>query len=96
MPLKLWISREEEAEIHDFKIYEEAKKNFKEKYENPFQLSEPFKIDGEQIYSYMYIIDREKFKEMQDYIEKYNTYLINDGDLDTNRIIPINSDFRRL
>lgn len=37
MPLKLWISREEEAEIHDFKIYEEAKKHFKEKYENAFQ-----------------------------------------------------------
>lgn len=31
MPLKLWISREEEAGISDFKSYEEAREYFKEK-----------------------------------------------------------------
>lgn len=51
MPLKLWISREEEAEIPDFKSHEEARKYFKERYGDAFQLSEPFKIDGEQVYS---------------------------------------------
>ncbi|TKI83289.1 hypothetical protein, partial [Bacillus mycoides] len=83
MPMKLWISREEEAEIPNFTSLEEARKYFKEKYEDAFQLSESFKIDGEQVYSYMYIVDRKKFNEMQDYMEKHNTRLIDAGNPET-------------
>ncbi len=83
MSLKLWISREEAAEIPNFKSHEEARKYFKERYGDAFQLSEPFKIDGEQVYSYMYIVDKEKFNEMQDYMDKHNTRLINAGDPET-------------
>ncbi|TKI73673.1 hypothetical protein FC701_36825, partial [Bacillus mycoides] len=50
MPLKLWISREEEVEIPNFKSHEEARTYFKEKYGDAFQISESFKIDGEQVY----------------------------------------------
>ncbi|MEB8860050.1 MULTISPECIES: hypothetical protein [Bacillus cereus group] len=80
MPFKLWISREEEVEIPGFTSREEARKYFKEKYEEAFQLSESFKMDGEQVYSYMYIVDREKFNEIQEYMETHNTCFINSED----------------
>ncbi|MEC3195663.1 hypothetical protein P9Z84_23635 [Bacillus cereus] len=83
MPLKLWISGEEEAEIPNFKSHEEARNYFKEKYGDAFQLSEPFRIDGEQVYSYMYIVDKKKFNEMQNYMEKHNTRLIDAGNPET-------------
>lgn len=61
MPLKLWISCEEEAEIPNFKSHEEARKYFKEKYGDAFQISESCEVDGEQVYFYMYIVDRYLF-----------------------------------
>ncbi|MEK4930494.1 hypothetical protein N2V92_01125 [Bacillus sp. CH_48] len=48
MPFKLWISREEEAEIPDFKGHEEARKYFKEKYGDAFQFSESLEVDGKK------------------------------------------------
>ncbi|MEC2715352.1 hypothetical protein P9X50_27290, partial [Bacillus cereus] len=38
---------------------------------------------GEQVYSYMYIVDKGKFNEMQQYMEKHNTRIINAGDPET-------------
>ncbi|WP_103652723.1 hypothetical protein [Bacillus thuringiensis] len=83
MPLKLWISREEEAGIPDFKSYEEAREYFKEKYGDAFQLSESLEVDGEQVYLYMHIVDKEKFNEMQEYRSKHNTRFINAGNPET-------------
>lgn len=79
--LKLWISREKEAEIPNFKSNVETKKKCKEKYGDAFRISESFNIDGEQVFSYMYIVDKEKFNEMQVYIKKHNTRFIDDGNL---------------
>lgn len=83
MPFKLRISREKEAEIPDFKGHEEARKYFKEKYGDAFQLSESLEVDGEKVYFYMYIVDKEKFNEMQDYMRKQSTRLINAGNPET-------------
>jgi hypothetical protein len=58
-----WISREEEQEIPEFESHEEARKYFKEKYGDNFQLSDSEMIDDRKCYFYYLIVDKEGYEE---------------------------------
>ena len=62
-------SREDEANLPEFKSYEEAWAYFKEKHGKAFQMVDSEVIDGEKIYFYNLILDRETYercmKEME-------------------------------
>lgn len=63
MSIKKWISRQEENELPNFGSHDEARKYFKEKYGDMFQLLRSEMIDGEKIYFYNYIVDYDAFRK---------------------------------
>jgi hypothetical protein len=87
MSFEKWISRQEEAELPEFKSHDEARAYFKEKYGDAFQLSDSDVIDGRKIYFYMYIVDWDRFNKMQEYMRKQNSRLLNAADPETNGFI---------
>lgn len=62
-------SREDEANLPEFKSYGEALAYFKEKHGKDFQFASGDFIDGQKIYFYHLIVDRETYercmKEME-------------------------------
>lgn len=58
------ISREEEHQLPRFKSHDEARKYFKDKYSDSFQLMESDIMGGEKIYFYKLILDREAYYDM--------------------------------
>ncbi|UDY80673.1 hypothetical protein [Geobacillus phage GR1] len=65
MGMKKWISRKEEQEIPEFKSHNEARKYFKDKYGDNFQMSDSEIIDGMKVFFYYLIIDEKAFSEGQ-------------------------------
>lgn len=58
------ISREEEYNLPNFKSHNEARKFFKDKYGNDFQMTSSDYYDGQKIYFYKLILNRKVFEEM--------------------------------
>lgn len=58
------ISREEEYRLPRFESHDEARKYFKDKYGDNFQLMDSDTMDGEKIYFYKLILDKEAYYEM--------------------------------
>lgn len=59
------ISRQDEANIPEFSNHEEARAWFKEKYEENFVLTDSEIIEERKIYFYHLILNRDKYKELQ-------------------------------
>lgn len=64
------ISREEEYNLPQFKSHEEARIFFKEKYGDDFQMTDSSEIDGEKIYFYKLILNREAFEELHNQLRE--------------------------
>ena len=63
--MKYGISREEESKIPEFKSHAEARKYFKDKYGNDFQMTDSFEVeDIGKIYAYKLILNREVYMDM--------------------------------
>lgn len=62
--MKYGISREEEANFPDFKSHDEARKFFKDKYADNFQMIDSGFIGDEKIYYYKLILNREVYLDM--------------------------------
>lgn len=58
------ISREEEQKLPNFNSHAEARKFFKDKYGTNFMIIDSDTIDGEKIYFYKLILDREAYYDM--------------------------------
>ena len=58
------ISREEESRLPEFKSHDEARKYFKDKYGDDFQLIDSDTSSGEKIYFYKLILNREVYMDM--------------------------------
>lgn len=63
------ISREEESKIPEFNSHAEARKYFKDKYGDSFQLMDSDDSSGEKIYFYKLILNKKVYMEM---IEEMN------------------------
>lgn len=59
------ISREEEHQLPDFKSHSEARKYFKDKYGDNFQLMDSDSSSGEKIYFYKLILNKKAYMDMQ-------------------------------
>lgn len=68
--MKYGISREEEYALPKFKSHQEARAYFKDKYGEDFQLMDSDVIDGEKIYFYKLILNKEALEEMYRQIEE--------------------------
>ena len=58
------ISREEESKIPEFKSHDEARKYFKDKYGDDFQLVDSENTSDGKIYFYKLILNREVYMDM--------------------------------
>ena len=63
------ISREEEAKLPKFNSHAEARMYFKDKYGADFMITNSEVIDGEKIYFYKLILDREAYCDMMAHLE---------------------------
>lgn len=68
--MKYGISREEEAQLPEFKSHDEARKYFKEKYGNDFQMTGSDSCDDQKIYFYRLILNRKVFEQMYKEMEQ--------------------------
>lgn len=72
-----WISKEEEDNFPRFENHEEAIQFFEDRYKDDFQFSRTLNIDDDEVYLYLYVVDKEKADEMKEYIINQNSFLIN-------------------
>lgn len=71
--MKYGISREEEAKLPSFKSHNEARKFLKDKYGDDLELIDSDFIDGQKIYFYKLILNKEVYLDM---IESMNKGII--------------------
>lgn len=70
--MKYGISREEENQLPNFTSHEEARKYFKDKYGNDFQMTDYYDDCKQKIYFYKLILDRKVFSEIMEELSKGN------------------------
>lgn len=68
--MKYGISREEEANFPIFNSHDDARKFFKDKYGDDFQMVDSYFIDDKKIYFYKLILNRKVYFEIIDAMEK--------------------------
>lgn len=62
------ISREEESKMPEFKSHTEARKYFKDRYGDDFQLMDSDDCSGEKIYFYKLILNKKLYMDMMEEI----------------------------
>lgn len=81
------ISREEEHNLPEFNSHAEARMYFKEKYGTDFMITDSDIIDGQKIYFYTLILDREAYYdkmaelEVNGYVEMSERYFFCSQDI---------------
>lgn len=74
-------SREDEASLPDFKSHDEARAYFKDKHGDDFMMTGSDFIDGEKIYFYALVLNRDDYEKGMEELERigysYGLSLIN-------------------
>lgn len=63
-------SREDEANLPEFKSHDEAREYFKKKHGSDFMMIGSDEIDGEKIYYYALILNREEYNKGMERLER--------------------------
>lgn len=88
------ISRDEEYQLPKFNSHAEARKYFKDKYGDDFQLMDSNVISGEKIYFYKLILNRKVYMDMLEEMNKTGFVSMNEERMFSSQDIQIFEDGR--